>query len=529
MLLRHLLFLVLLICAGQSSAGVYHVSGRVTRADHLTPIAGADVALYTPGFILPNLVARTTTDASGNYTLSAECDDRCYLAANLAPYFEERQNLPATAGAVQINFALAHPAAISGQVAAGSALAHVNVEACRDLTGNGKFTDCSHVALDIQGQYQFSGLLPGNYRLCTQSASSTLRMQCYDHQDAPAMQGMQQFEIVVLGDGQSRTGIDFDLNPGATIAGHVRDALTNEVIPASIEIYDANGELLVVYFGDGDYQTGGLAPGTYYVRAATDFGIFQALPSGTLYGAGACNLNCVITSGTPITLTAGEAISGIDFAIAPRAIIRGTVRDATTQQPLAGVTVRQLRLLGIGIPNHLTTTTAADGTYRFYASPGAFFRVHTDGTPDHVGVIWPDLPCPHDCDWRGEEVTVGEGSDTTFDFNLAHGGVISGTIDAVTPGSTRFSLFSAVTGGRLWDHRADASGGSYATPAILPGVYFLSAENNDACQTFSGYACTSYSGPQSLGTVITVSAGQTTSGVDFVLDGDIIFSGRFDH
>lgn len=527
--LRHLLLsLFLLLCIGPVMAASYQLSGRVTRADHVTPIPGTDVALYALGNFVYVLVARTTTDASGNYTLTADCNETCRLSAYLAPYFEEQRYLPATPGAVQMDFSLSHPAMITGQVSAGAALDFVSVQACRDITGKGEFTDCTDRPLDAQGQYTIDGLRPGNYRLCTLGQRSTLRMQCYDHQDAPAIQGMQQFDVVVLGDAETRNALDFDLTPGATIAGQVRDALTNQPIGASIEVYDETGELLGVYPNGSDYRTGGLAPGTYYIRAATTFNIPFSSESGTLYGAGACNTNCTITNGTPITLAAGEAVGGIDIAIMPRAIIHGTVRDAATQQPLAGLTVRQLRLIGIGIPNNLSTTTAADGTYRFYASPGQTFRVHADGAANHVSVVWPDRACPSSCDFTGPGLSVADGSDTTYDFSLVQGGTISGAVAAVTPEATWFSLFSAATGARIWESTVDTTGGSYVTPVVAPGTYFLTAENSDACQTYSGYPC-SFGNTQTFGTPITVGAGQTTNGINFVLDAELIFRSRFEN
>lgn len=524
---RLLLTLVLLFCAGLAAAANYQLSGRVTRADQVTPIAGADVKLYALGNFIYVLVASTTADANGNYTLTADCDQSCHLSVYLAPYFEEQRNLPATPGAVQMNFALAYPATVSGQVSAGADLSLVTVEACRDITGNGEYTDCDDRPLDAQGLYSIDGLRPGNYRICTLGGYSPLRMQCYDHQDAPALQGMQQFDVVVLGDGVARTAIDFELSSGATIAGHVRDALTNQPIGAEIEVYDENGELLGVYPNGTDYRTGGLAPGTYYLRATTTFGIPFASESGTLYGAGACNANCTITNGTPITLAAGEAVSGIDFAIAPRAVIRGIVRDAVTQQPLAGVTVRQLRLFGIGIPNNLETTTAADGSYLFYGSPGLQIRLHTYGTSEYVGVNWPDRPCPRNCDFVGPSFATPAG-DSTYDFNLVRGGTIAGQIAALAPDAVYFTLYSTTDGSRIWSEAFDGSSHQYALPPIPPGQYYLSASGGEGCQAYSGYACPiGFTLPAA--TPITVTAGAITNGIDFDLTGDPIFRSRFEH
>lgn len=524
---RLLLSFVLLFCTGSALAANYQLSGRVTRTDHVTPLAGADVALYGRVNFVYGLIVRTSTDTNGNYTLNADCNESCHLAVNLAGYLEEEHYLPEMPGTLQMNFALARPATVSGQVSAGTPVNFVSVQACRDITSKGEFTDCSYRPLDPQDQYEIDGLRPGNYRLCTISEWSTLRMQCYDHQDAPAIQGMQQFEIVVLGDDEMRSAVDFDLTPGATIAGQVRDALTNQPVGSSIEIYDENGELLGVYPNGSDYRTGGLAPGTYYVRATTTFNIQYAAESGALYGAGACHTSCTITDGKPITLAAGEAVSGIDIAITPRAIIRGTVRDAATQQPLAGLTVRHLRLIGIGIPNDLSTTTAADGSYRFYASPGQPFRMHANGAADHVSALWPERPCPSNCDYTGPGLTVADGSDTVYDFSLVRGGTITGTLASVTPEFTRFSLFAAATGAPIWEHATAITGGSYATPVIAPGTYFLTAESFDACQAYSGYPC--FGSTQPFGTPINVDAGQTTNGIDFVLDADMIFRSRFEN
>jgi hypothetical protein len=526
---RVLLSCVLLFATGSALAANYQLSGRVTRVDHVTPLAGADVALYAPGFPLPIIVARVATGPTGHYALTADCDDRCFLVADLAPYFPEQQYLPATPGTVQIPFALALPGTITGQVSAGVPLGdEISVMACRDISGQGEYFDCLDDLVDVQGLYEIGHLRPGNYRVCTYGPASPLRMQCYDHQDAPATQGMQQFEIVVLGDGEVRNAVDFDLAQGATIGGHVRDALTNQPVSAQIDIHDANGQLLGIYAGDGDYRTGGLAPGTYYLVASTTFGITGIAPSRHLYGAGPCHTNCLVTEGTPITLAAGQTLAGIDVAIAPGAIVRGTVRDATTQQPLAGVRVRQLRLLNGLIPSHLETVTATDGSYRFYASPGLPFRLHTDGTANAVGVIWPDRPCPRDCNLAGGEMlAVEQGGDATYDFALARGGTMSGQTIVVTPGPIQLSLFAAATGAAIWQHSVDASG-SYVTPPILPGTYFLTAEGYDACEAYSGHPCV-FGGPQTFGTPITVSVGQTASGIDFVLDADRIFRNRFEN
>lgn len=527
-MLRRLLFCcALLLPSFPILAAQYQISGRVTKADLVTPIAQTQISLYHPAWPLPNLVARVWTDADGRYAFNTDCSELCDLNTYRAPYFEESRRLPATAGAVQMDFALRSPATISGQVRAGIAIAGaIDVRACRDTPEFG-YADCGSSAVTAQGEYRIDGLQPGNYRVCTDNPNQLpLRQQCFDHRDAPALASAPAFDILVLADGETRTGVDFDLQPGAVIAGHVRDALTDEPVDAEIEIYDANGELLGLYDGSGDYRTGGLAPGTYYVRATTTFGIPHAYKAGYLYGFGPCNPNCAITAGTPLTVTAGATLENIDFAIAPRAIVRGTVRDAATQQPLAGVRVRMLRLVGILFPAHRETTTAADGSYAFYASPGSQFRLHADGTADHVSMIFPALPCPRDCDLGGEMQVVAEGSDTRFDFALPRGGTIGGQIIAPTPGMMTLSLHAADDGRRLWSHAMDVADPDYVSPAVLPGSYFVRVSGWDGCEVYANRPCAT-SGTAESGTPVPVSAGQITSGIDFVFDDDFIFHDRF--
>ncbi|HSX60566.1 MAG TPA: hypothetical protein VLF18_10235, partial [Tahibacter sp.] len=429
---RLLLLFVLLVHSSLAAAGNYAITGRVTRADGQTPIADAEVGLYRPGWIIPVLIVRTWTDANGNYALSGDCEAGCYVSAYRAPYFGAAQTL-ASPGTITLNFALQSPATIRGQVRHASAgVTPIAVEACRDI-GGGDYAACDSASTDANGDYVVDGLLPGNYRVCTVNAAAlTLRMQCYEQQDAPALAGLQQFDVVVLGDGETRTAVDFDLVQGATIAGQIRDALTGQPVAGEIEVYDENGDLLSVFAADGDYRTGGLAPGTYYVRATTQFNLPFFVPVGHLHGGGPCNTGCVITSGTAITLDPAQAVTGIDFPIAPLATLHGVVRDAQTQQPLEGVRVRQMRLIGISIPSNLETTTAADGSYAFYASPNASVRLHAAGTNQHVGVVWPDLPCPSSCDFVGTSFVVPAG-DSIRDFNLVVGGTIAGQVVQTTP------------------------------------------------------------------------------------------------
>ncbi|HSX60565.1 MAG TPA: hypothetical protein VLF18_10230, partial [Tahibacter sp.] len=95
-----------------------------------------------------------------------------------------------------------------------------------------------------------------------------------------------------------------------------------------------------------------------------------------------------------------------------------------------------------------------------------------------------------------------------------------------TPDITTFSLHSAADGSRVWSEQLDADAGTYATPPIAPGQYFLAVANFEACQVYSGFFCPG-GNTITAGTPITVTAGLIASGIDFVLDGDQLFRSNF--
>ena len=102
-------------------------------------------------------------------------------------------------------------------------------------------------------------------------------------------------------------------------------------------MYDASGRRVASGFPDaqGRYLTDtGLPAGTYYARTSNVGGYVNRLYDGL-----PCPGTCTVTAGLPIVVAAGSTTNGVNFSLSAGGRITGTITDATTGSPLAGVTV----------------------------------------------------------------------------------------------------------------------------------------------------------------------------------------------
>ncbi|HEX2253322.1 MAG TPA: carboxypeptidase-like regulatory domain-containing protein [Thermoanaerobaculia bacterium] len=202
---------------------------------------------------------------------------------------------------------------------------------------------------------------------------------------------------------------------------------------------------------------------------------------------------------------------------APDCGIRGTITDAATGDPLAGVVVDVYRY-----SSHAASgTSAADGTYTVGGLEAGTYHAQTDNALGLLDETWDDIPCtPWAACWvtDGTPIPVGEGEVSGIDFALAEAGAISGTItDAVTsqPLSGYVTLFS-IDGFWLDTFYTDSSG-SYRISGVHPGKYHLQAESVlYRRELYDDVPCTTTC-PFDSATAVHVLASETAE-ADFALD-----------
>ncbi|MCC9609755.1 carboxypeptidase regulatory-like domain-containing protein [Blastopirellula sp. JC732] len=211
--------------------------------------------------------------------------------------------------------------------------------------------------------------------------------------------GDQILNILLLG-GQSGINYNFGEIKPASISGSVhltdRDGncydgvtiITPPIEGVKIELLDAGGNVIATTTTDanGQYSFGNLLPGTYSVREYTPVGLIDGGDHvGTVNGTtnGANSSNDLLSS---IVLLSGDDGVNYDFCEHEAATIAGYVyhdRDndgvkESGEEGIAGVTVILLDSNGVQVG---TTTTAADGSYKFTGlSAGNYQIVETQPT-----------------------------------------------------------------------------------------------------------------------------------------------------
>lgn len=325
--------------------------------------------------------------------------------------------------------------------------------------------------------------------------------------------------------GSTTTGINFALTLGGKISGNIKDAGTMANLQnITVNVYDSGGQLITSVPTDptGNYTTNtGLQTGTYYARTNNNAGYINQL-----YNSAACVV-CTLAVGTPISVTAGATTSGINFALTPGGRISGTVTNAATSAPISGVQVQIIHPSGTVLAN-ATTNGAGVYTCPIGLTTGSYY-VRTTSSVGFLNQIYNGIACQGCTPVLGTAVPVTTGATTTgINFALTAGGRISGTVtDAVTsapiPG---VSVQITNSGGVVVTGIGTDGSGNYISRIGLPtGIYYVQTVFSDYVDKV--YNDTNCQGCDvTRGTPISVTAGATTSAINFSLSTGGSISGR---
>ncbi len=198
--------------------------------------------------------------------------------------------------------------------------------------------------------------------------------------------------------------------------------------------------------------------------------------------------------------------------------ITGTLTDAATGLPIDDGFVYLYSPSGW---THALTSPDATGSYTFSGLPAASFFVKTS-VRGYLDELYDDLPCPLGCDrTSGTPVAVTCGAMTSgIDFTLERGGAITGTVtDSVTGIPLAYQVYVNLydADGRLVKRQRTDGVGSYTFEGLPFGAYFVRTDiDGYADERYDDLPCPAGCDPTS-GTPIVVTAGATTSEVDFAL------------
>jgi hypothetical protein len=539
------------VLAGQASTGIDFelehtggISGSVTDAAGLAGVAGARVDFLTPSGAM---VSSSNTVAAGTYT-SPALPAGSYLVRAQGPsgtsYMTEvfsgltcapctvTDGMPVTvasgATTTGVNLALQRGGQISGTIRDGITNDPVGSIVVDIFDSTGASVGVTSPSLATTGAYTSGGLPAGTYYARARvspgapEGSRGYIRTLYNGVPCSGCSPLAGTPIVVAANVVTGN-TNFLLARGGTIAGHIKDAVTNLPIQGvTVQLFNSGG--LVAGFAttgvDGNYlPVEGLGDGTYYARTTNGRGYLNQV-----YAAFACQAaNCTPTSGTPIPVVGGAAVTGKDFALSPGGRVAGRMRDSATGATLAGVTASVLdstgQVIGAGVSD-------LSGAYLSGGVPPGAYRVRTQNRIGRVNEVHPDVQCLG-CNPAlvGSAISVLPGSTVSgIDFALDAGSRVTGMVTSGGGNLPGIEVGVWATGAPF----AAATGivretGTYTTDAGLPaGTYTARTQNS------LGYVNERWDDKPCLtecaagaGDPIELAAPAVKSGIDFVLELDV--------
>jgi hypothetical protein len=311
---------------------------------------------------------------------------------------------------------LATADAISGGVTDASSKPIVGVTVAAFTTG-GNPVEVGSARTAADGSYEMTSLDPGTYFVCFLAGTAVgpsptgYLDQCYDNVPWTGTGNVVPTSTTVTVSNTSVTsGVDAELQFGGAIAGAVTDASGQPLANATVSVMSASAQLVgggAVTGADGTYSVLGLPAGSYYVCFSGPQPPPPTAPGGYLtqcYNTYK-NVNWDGPSGnangaTALTVTLGQAITGIDGQLVPTAGISGTVTGFTPNL-LGGASVfvysagAQPALIASVLTTQsgsfLVTGLTSGSYYVCFSSPGYTNECYNQATP---WVGYPGPPAP---------------------------------------------------------------------------------------------------------------------------------------
>jgi hypothetical protein len=388
----------------------------------------------------------------------------------------------------------------------------------------------SYAFVNSNGAYtSYVGLPTGTYRLKFRGDSSYMAHLYRNIDCALDRCSLLGGSTIAVTSPSTTSGVDLSLSKGGVVTGAVTSSATNAAISgATVTLYDALGTSVntVTASSSGVWTTSVALPtGLYYARTSNSLGFVNEIYNNVSSPGTSVSALSLTRSGTPISVSAGATTSGINFALDPGGTISGSVTAAATGLPIGGVTVSIYNRAGAFLAS---ATSGSAGTWAIATglTPGAYFA-RTSNALGYVNEIHNNLPSPGTSFSTtafndASQIQVIAGSNTVLaNFDLDVGGKVSGTVTSAATGLPISGVSVSVyneSGQFVASASTDASGVWSPTTGLTTGTYYAETFNS------AGYLDEQYDDKVSIGstgvtsgTGFTVTAGSTTSGIDFAL------------
>ena len=384
------------------------------------------------------------------------------------------------------------------------------------------------------GTYTINGLPSGTYFLRTEPYGNFINEWWASPSSVIDCSGAQSTTVIA---GNTVTGKNFQLDPGATISGTVFENDGSTPVTGGGLVYAFTGDPCGPYSWagsgsintiDGTYTINGLPSGTYFLRTEP-YGNFinewWASPSSVI--------DC--SSAQSTTVIAGNTVTGKNFQLDPGATISGTVFENDGSTPVTGGGWIGA-FTGNPCGSHSWVADAyinpSNGTYTINGLPSGDYFLLAQPDGNYRNEWWASPSSVIDCNGAQFTTAIAGNTISGKNFQLDPAATISGTIfesDGSTPvtgGGLVYAFTGDPCGAYSWveDAYINSYNGTYTITGLPSGSYFLQAHayGNFISEWWaSPTSVTDCNGAQST----TVIAGNTVSGKNFQLDPAATISG----
>ena len=504
---------------GALLGGVTVTAELVSGWGGMSAVTGPD-GTYTITGLRPDSYYIWTLNDQG-YLNEAYNDIRCHYSI-CSPGPEWATVLVELDSEVQgINFDLILGGTIPGTVADSSSGLPIE-DACIYASTGENWAGSASTGAD--GTYQLRGLIGGDY---TVRAGHELYVdEIYDDQpcEFTPCEDVTTTPVPVLL-GQEAPDIDFALDLGGTITGTIRDASTLSplaYIYVDVLAADFNGSSSAESDSTGAYSIAGLPTGNYFAWT----GNYEDY-ANEYYNDHRCESadNCEYWKADPIAVLQGSVTSGVDFDLLKYGSISGCIKDESTGLPVPGTWLYGERSEGYW---DVYGTTDALGCYRIAGLLDGQYFIYTNSQL-YLNQLWNGTACQPSCDpWTGTPVNVTLNADTPqIDFALSLGGSISGTVTAAGVPRQGVRLYAEDRDGKWAGYGDSASDGTYQLGSLPTGEYRIwTIDTNGYVDELHEDRPCDPRCVRSLGTLVPVTEGADTPGIDFDLSAGGVIEGH---
>jgi hypothetical protein len=394
------------------------ISGHVYQSDGVTPISGARVFVRPSKHGLDDGFHVTTNSTGyywvdglslGHYRVTVEASGYAMLRYYDGAYgwnnaTDVRVNPPDATPDINVSLDLA--GSISGFVFGSDGVTPIPGVGLIADTTTGNFEGIGGHSND-GGHYIIEGLPPGKYTVRTDNMPKWYAGEFYDSKYT-----WQSTDAVAVTAGDDISSINFTLDEGGLITGHVFDEETGEPIGGiQLGASTPGGDAVTpapVTSVDGSYRFV-LRPGSYLIRAGISF----AHAHGYGYVPEWYDNSYDMNSATLVNVTLHNETAGIDIYLAGAGSISGHVYQGDGTTPIAGASVYAFPTTG----DHpgAGANTGPDGSYTIEGLPSGSYRVQA-AVSDYVAQYYDNTPD----EASATEVTVNARNDTPgVDFALS--------------------------------------------------------------------------------------------------------------